>query len=111
MVQLVFFPQGAHYFLRAGILLIVVIVIVVIIIVVVVVIAIIVVIVVVVVVRWELPGFDCCCSGTLSSILICPHIWLQRPAMLSHIISYCHPYLIILSLLYVYPPFPPPLSP
>jgi hypothetical protein len=64
-----------------------------------------VVVVVVVVAWWEIPGFDWCCLGTLSSIPMCPHIWPQRRTMSSHIISHCHPHLVITSchLVYAYP--------
>jgi hypothetical protein len=30
------------------------------------------VVVIVVVARWEIPGYGCCCSGTLSIISMCP---------------------------------------
>jgi hypothetical protein len=87
----------------------------VVIIIIVVIIVVVVVVVVVVVARWEIPGFDCCCLDILSNNPMCPHIWLQRQAMSSQIISHCHLYLVIIyfSLLYVYPytvpptPYPP----
>jgi hypothetical protein len=69
---------------------------------------------VVVVVRWEIPWFDCCRSGTLLNIPMRPHIWRQHRAMLSQSMSQCHPilllHLVIISTSIPIPSLPPPLS-